>query len=272
MMRDAAGRAAVDRLWVRNALPPLNRARSQLGLSALHSPLQQYDIAERVLVLASAAFDWPASHRPSNVRHVGSPEDNATPILRGHDWLTDGKGPFIVVSLSTLDQGQTATLKNILAALSGLPTRALVTLGPSLDANQFEAPSNVRLEKFIPHDLVLPHAAALVTQCGIGTLTKALRQGVPMVCIPLVGDQHDNAARIVARNAGLRLAAMASPAQLQSAISRVMIDTRFKNGAAKLGTEIASDGDAAPRAADEIELVLRQRGASRGNNHATRAQ
>jgi UDP:flavonoid glycosyltransferase YjiC (YdhE family) len=143
--------------------------------------------AARVLILTSAAFDWPAAHLPANVRHVGTPEDGAKPVQEGNEWLTDGKGPFIVVSLSTLNQGQTATLKNILAALSGLPIRALVTLGPTLESEQFEAPSNVRLEKFVQHDLVLPHAAALVTQCGIGTLTKALRHGVPMVCLPLVG-------------------------------------------------------------------------------------
>lgn len=258
LVRDVTGRAAVERLWVRNALPALNRARAQTGLPALHSPRQQYDTAARVLVLTSAAFDWPASHLPANVRHVGTPEDERKPAHEGHDWPTDGKGPFIVVSLSTLNQGQIVTLKNILAALSGLPIRALVTLGPSLDAEQFEAPSNVRLEKFVPHDLVLPHAAALITQCGIGTLTKALRHGVPMVCLPLVGDQHDNAARVIARNAGVRLAAEASPDQLRSAISRVMTDERFKQGALELGKALAFEGDAARRAADEIELALRK--------------
>jgi MGT family glycosyltransferase len=253
LVRDMTARAAAERLWIRNALPPLNHARSQTGLPALRSPLQQYDATARVLVLTSAAFDWPAKHLPANVRHVGTPRDRLEPTAQeGHEWLTDGKGPFIVVSLSTLHQGQAGTLKNILAALSGLPVRALVTLGPALESEQFEAPSNVRLEKFVRHDLVLPHAATLVTQCGIGTLTKALRHGVPMVCLPLVGDQNDNAARIVARNAGVRLAANASPDQLRSALGRVMTDQRFKQSALKLGKAMALEGDAAQRAADEI--------------------
>jgi MGT family glycosyltransferase len=255
LVRDVAARAAIKRLWIRNALPPLNHARSQTGLPALHSPFQQYDTAARVLVLTSAAFDWPASHLPANVLHVGTPEDGMQPAQQRIDWLIDGEGPLVVVSLSTLNQGQTATLKNILAALSDLPIRALVTLGPALEPKQFEASSNVRLVKFVQHDLVLPHAAALVTQCGIGTLTKALRHGVPMVCLPLVGDQHDNAARVVARNAGLRLAAEAPPNQLRTAIGRVITDERFKQAALKLGTAMASDGNAAQRAADEIEFV-----------------
>ena len=275
LVRDVAGRAAVERLWVRNALPPLNHARSQSGLPALHSPFQQYDAAERILVLTSAAFDWPAPHLPVNVRHVGTPDFGVEPAQKGHDWLTDGKGPYIVVSLSTLNQGQTAILKNILAALSGLPIRALVMLGPALNAKQFEAPSNVRLEKFVEHDLVLPHAAALVTQCGIGTLTKALRHGVPMVCLPLVGDQPDNAARVIARNAGVRLAVGATPDQLRSAIGCVMTNERFKQGARELGTAMAFDGNAAQRSADEIEFALRKdvdKDASSRNDHPMRLQ
>lgn len=156
--------------------------------------------------------------------------------------------------------------------MSGLPIRALVTLGPTLESEQFEAPSNVRLEKFVQHDLVLPHAAALVTQCGIGTLTKALRHGVPMVCLPLVGDQYDNAARVIARKAGVRLAAEASPDQLRSAIGRVMTDERFKQGAIELGTAMAFEGDAVERAADKIEFALRKdddnaKGASSRHDH-----
>jgi UDP:flavonoid glycosyltransferase YjiC (YdhE family) len=68
----------------------------------------------------------------------------------------------------------------------------------------------------------------------------------------LVGDQNDNAARIVARNAGVRLAANASPDQLRSALGRVMTDQRFKQSALKLGKAMALEGDAAQRAADEI--------------------
>jgi len=52
---------------------------------------------------------------------------------------------------------------------------------------------------------VLPQADVLVTQCGIGTLTKGLIHGVPLVCAPLRADQPDNAARVVARDAGIKI-------------------------------------------------------------------
>jgi UDP:flavonoid glycosyltransferase YjiC (YdhE family) len=184
---------------------------------------------------------------------VGTPEDSSVPIKPGEGWLTQGTGPLVVVSLSTLDQGQSGTLRKIIAALADLPVRALVTLGPALEAGQFEPPANVRLVKFVSHDAVLPHARALVTQCGIGTVTKSLRHGVPMICLPLVGDQHDNAARVVARNAGIRLSPHAECGRIQSAIMRVLQDERFKEGALTLREAMSSDGLPAYRAADQIE-------------------
>jgi UDP:flavonoid glycosyltransferase YjiC (YdhE family) len=249
------GRAIVSRLWTSNALSPLNSARSLCGLRALRSPFQQYD-AVRVLVFASPAFDWPARF-PANVRHVGTPEDSADPIDAGVGWLTQGNGPLVIVSLSTLDQGQSDLLRKILVALAGLPVRALVTLGPALDAVEFDPPANVRLVKFVSHDVVLPHARALVTQCGIGTLSKSLRHGVPMVCLPLVGDQHDNAARVVARNAGIRLPAKANCGCIQTAIMRVLQDKRFQEGALALRSTMLSDEAPARQAADQIEQAAR---------------
>lgn len=64
----------------------------------------------------------------------------------------------------------------------------------------------------MPHDLVMPLAAAMVTQCGLGTLTKALAVGLPLVCIPMLADQPGNAALVVAHGAGVRL----SPARAQT--------------------------------------------------------
>ncbi|MCK1393932.1 hypothetical protein IVB29_24640 [Bradyrhizobium sp. 1] len=111
--------------------------------------------------------------------------------------------------------------------------------------------------KLVSHEAVLPHVHAVVTQCGIGTLTKSLRHGVPMVCLPLVGDQHDNAARVVARGAGIRLPAEAECRCIQSAIMRILQDNRFRQGALALRNAIFSGGVPAHSAADQIERAVR---------------
>jgi UDP:flavonoid glycosyltransferase YjiC (YdhE family) len=96
----------------------------------------------------------------------------------------------------------------------------------------------------------------MVTQCGIGTLTKALACGVPLVCVPLVGDQPENAARVVARGAGVRLRSDAQPDQISAAIRRVLEDPRFRAAAVRLAAAMAADGDAAEHVVKEIEAVL----------------
>ena len=256
-LRDGVVNAAAARIYRRDGLPPHNRARSALDLPPLRSPLEQYDRADRVLILASAAFDFPISRLPPNVRHVGTPLDDTGAAGWDDPWPADDARPLVLVSLSTLPQGQTDVMRRILAALEGLPVRALVTLGPTLAGTTFDAPENVRLEAFVPHGAVLPHVAALVTQCGLSTTVKALAHGVPLVCIPLIADQPENAVRVVARGAGVRLSREASPEEIRAAIQRVVGEPRYREGARKLATVLARE-DGAKRAATEIEALTGQ--------------
>ena len=257
-LRDRLYTAAIERIYRRDGLPALNRARRQVGLPPLRSPFDQYDRAARVLILASAALDFQVRRPELNVRYVGTPFDDVEAAAWASPWPADDARPLVLVSLSTLPQGQAPILQRIVTAIASLPVRALVTLGPSLDASQFAAPPNVIVETFVPHASVLPHVAAMVTQCGMGTLMKALAHGIPLVCVPLVGDQPDNAARVVSRGAGLRLGADASPDQIRMAIRRVLDESSFRDGARRLGAVIASE-DGARTAADELESLVRPR-------------
>ena len=63
----------------------------------------------------------------------------------------------------------------------------------------------------------MARAALVVTHCGHGTVMRALSHGRPMLCLPMGRDQNDNAARVVARGAGLRLGADAAPPAIRSA-------------------------------------------------------
>src|SRR5262249_45824271 len=151
--------------------------------------------------------------------------------------------------------GQAPLMRHILRALAALDVRALVTLGPALNPAEFTGPPNAILEPFVPHSAVLPQAAALVTQCGLGTLTKGLVCGVPLVCVPLVGDQPDNAARVVARGAGIQIAKEASPEQIAAAIERVLTIPQYRTAARRLGSSILDEGDAVLNAVEAIERL-----------------
>ena len=255
--RDALGRFAIEHLYRRNALPALNAAREGVGLAPLRSAFEQYDRAARVLMMMSASLEFPHRRPPANLRLIGTPIADSGVSARQSPWPSeDDRRPLVVVSLSMLPQGQAALMRNILLALSRLDVHALVTLGPSLDPAEFVAASNVVLQRYVPHSAVLPQAAVLVTQCGIGTLTKGLIHGVPLVCVPLLSDQPDNAARVVARGAGVRVSSNAPPEQIGAAIQRVLNDGTFRRAAEQLGAAIRREGDAVANAVAAIEDVL----------------
>jgi UDP:flavonoid glycosyltransferase YjiC (YdhE family) len=254
-VRDALYDAAIRRIYRRDGLPPLNHARRRVGLPPLRTPFEQYDRTARVLILANAALDFPVLRPEPNVRYVGTPFDDAGAAAWESPWPAGDTRPLMLVSLSTLPQGQAPILQRILTAVEPLPVRTLVTLGPSLEASQFTAPPNVIFETFVPHAVVLPHVTAMVTQCGMGTLMKALAHEIPLVCVPLVGDQPDNAARVVSRGAGVRLGPEAPPEEIRAAIRRVLDEPSFRESAQRLGSALADD-NGARMAADEIESLV----------------
>jgi UDP:flavonoid glycosyltransferase YjiC (YdhE family) len=98
----------------------------------------------------------------------------------------------------------------------------------------------------------------MVTQCGLGTLMKALAHGVPLVCIPLVGDQPDNAARVVAQGAGIRLDRDSTPEHIRAGIERVLRQPGFGESARRMAGILAKE-NGAQTAAEEIESAVRQR-------------
>ena len=234
------------------ALPALNAARAEHGLEPLEHVLDQGRSAALVLVLTSAAFDL-AGDLPPVVKHVG-------PRLDDPDWAEPwaapaGEDPLVLVSLSSdfMDQGD--LLGRIVAALRGLPVRAVVTTGKGIDPADVPGGPNVQVVRSAPHAQVLEEAAAVITHCGHGTTIKALAAGVPLVCLPMGRDQLDVAARVVHRNAGVRLDASAEPEAIASALSEVLGEPGYREGAERIAAAIA-DETAEDRAVREIESLI----------------
>ena len=246
-------RRIIRRTWIREGLGPHNRTRTGLALEPLPEPRAQFGSCARVLMLASRNFDFPGE-LPANTRYVGTPIDDLNAVgTWSPPWSADDKRPLLLISLSTLAQGQAQVLDRCIQAAGDLPLRVLVTLGPSLKREDFESSGNTVFESFVPHSAVLPHVSAVVTQCGLGTLTKTLRQGVPVICIPLLGDQPDNAARVEAKGAGIRLSPDATVTAIRSAIQEVISQAKYRERAQELSRLIAEDGTTG--AANEIEAV-----------------
>ncbi len=239
-MRDRIISGLTERSWAKG-LDGLNALRRDLGLEPLGRLWDQAGRARRQLVLTSEAFDFPAT-MPGNVRYVGAVLDD--PAWVGASQAPSGTDPFVLVAMSSTFQDQQASLQRVVDALGTLEVRALVTTGPTIDPSLITHEPNVEVVAAAPHRELLPHAQLVVTHGGHGTVVKSLAAGVPLVILPHGRDQGDNAARVVARHAGLKLSRTAKPKAIATAITKVLDDPSFADAARRLGEVIRADASA----------------------------
>jgi MGT family glycosyltransferase len=251
--RDRVINGATEAFLARG-LGPLNQAAIHLGQPPLVSSWAMNDRVDRVLVMVSRHFDFPATALPPNVTYVGPVLEPAAPQMWENPWPSTDTRPLVLVSLSTINAGQFPLLGRIVRALGRLPVRALVTLGGLKPPTRFNIPPNVRVAPFVAHEQVLPMASAVVCHAGHGTVSKALKAGLPLLCIPFESDQFDNAARVVWHGAGLRRSRFAREAQIATAVRRLLEDARYRSRAQHLRS-LMTEEDEANLAVLELETL-----------------
>ena len=134
-----------------------------------------------------------------------------------------------------------------LNALAGLPARVLLTVGRDLDVDALpDVPDNVHVERWVPQQDVLAHAAAAVVHGGSGSTLGALAAGVPLVVIPLFADQPQNARRVAEVGAGLavepdREDIPATIAPLRAAVETVLSEPSYRERADALADELRAE-------------------------------
>jgi UDP:flavonoid glycosyltransferase YjiC (YdhE family) len=259
-------RAEVDAVSARLAemlnafLPVFNRARADLGLPVLVDVMDLFDRADRLLLATSQAFDFEADSLPDNFRYVGPLLDvpNWSKSLQAKSWQASWSAqsnrPRALIACSTGAQGQRDLFQRIIAAMGAVEIDALATSGPSLDVVDLRAPKNVHLIRGAPHDLVMRAVSVVVSQGGHGTVTRSLINALPQLILPMGRDQADNAARVEAKGAGLRLPPTASEAEIAAAVSRLIAEPQFKTAARVLGDAIKAD-IARSILVDEMETI-----------------
>lgn len=238
-------------------LPDLNAARAAFGLEPLAHTLDQTAAARRILISAAAAFDFGPDPLPDPFVHVG-PQARAPAWAAPwtSPWPPGDSRPLVLVSFSTFYQAQEPVIARVITALETLPVRGVVTLGPQLNPGSFHSSENVRVLASANHDALMPQVAAMVTHSGHGSAIRPILHGVPLLCLPMGRDQADNAARITARGAGLRLDPAAGPADIARAVTRLLEERSFGDAAQALGDAIRRETEGAgDRAVDVLEAL-----------------
>jgi MGT family glycosyltransferase len=210
----------VERIPGRRSAAAYRLARSSVGLpprAGHYPPLSE----ELVLVgtLPQLELDRP---RPSQVEVTG-------PLLfelpHPDVELPPGDDPLVVVAASIGQDPRRELIRAALAGLAGEPVRVLATVNEPAAGHAWSVPPNARVVEWVSYSQVLPHAAALVTRGGHGTIARSLADGVPLVVCPAGGDMAENAWRVVHSGAGLAVPGrLLSPATLRLAVRRLLAD------------------------------------------------
>lgn len=168
--------------------------------------------------------------------------------------LPDGRpdAPLVYVTMGTVFNDP-ELLQVVLAALGELDVRALVTVGPQADPAAIGTPpAHVRVERYVPQTLVLPHCDAVVSHAGSGTVLATLTLGLPQVCLPQGADQFLNASAVASASAGISLMPEGvTVVTVRDAIARLLADASFRHRANGIRASIAS-----MPSPDDVAVVL----------------
>ncbi|MEV4508790.1 glycosyltransferase [Dactylosporangium sp. NPDC049525] len=156
------------------------------------------------------------------------------------------------VTLGTVFHDNRNVLHTAIAALSALPVNVVATVGPDVDPTGFgRQPAHVLLAPYLPHTLLLPRCAAVVSQGGAGIMFGAFTHGLPQLVLPQGGDQFMNAEAIEQAGAGLALhPAEVTGSAIADRVTRLLEEPSFTTAAATVRAELVAMPDAATVLAD----------------------
>jgi UDP:flavonoid glycosyltransferase YjiC (YdhE family) len=227
-------------------------ASSQAREDVLREPLSrlrlEFGVRERVhgheyLTLSPQSLD---SGRAGAIR-FRVPAAGAQPLPA---WWGRSRAPLVYVSFGSAAAGNgffPDLNREAAHALGSLDVRVLLTLGTEVDPADLGAvPANVHVEQWVPQARVMAVAAAMVGHGGSGSTLAAMAAGMPLAVLPLFADQPENADRIAALGAGLRLERVTA-----EAVRALLDDPSYWLAAQRVQREIAE----APPISDVVSYL-----------------
>ncbi len=151
--------------------------------------------------------------------------------------------PLVYFTLGTvfnLESGDLFT--RVLDGLRELPVNVIVTIGHHIDPAEFEPqPANVRIERYIAQEAILPKCSLVVSHGGSGSVSGALAHGRPSVLIPMGADQLLNAARCEQLGIARVLDPIgATPSLVRAAVTDVLENPNYRRAAERMRDEFAA--------------------------------
>ncbi|MFL6467219.1 MAG: glycosyltransferase [Pyrinomonadaceae bacterium] len=240
----------IARLTIKGWFEPYKDFRRRLGLDPDHDPVFFGKFSEQChLAMFSRAFaapqpDWPPHTIQTGFCFYDGQEDEGKMPDDLQEFLDKGDDPIVFTLGSAAVMDARDFFDESAKAAAKLGRRAILLYGRD------NAPPKGLTDKIVgfdyaPFSRVLPHAACVVHQGGVGTTGQVLRAGVPHLIMPYGHDQLDNAMRC--RRIGVG-----------EVINR---DSYNADRAANMLDGILSDSKYAKNAAEKRAIIETERGA-----------
>jgi rhamnosyltransferase subunit B len=247
----------VTRSW----MEPVYSLRRDLGLARGGDPIYEGQFSPTLTLalfsrlLAAPQPDWPPNVRMTGFVFYNGPDAALDSEVEA---FLDGGPPPVVFTLGTSAVANAGRFYHESAeAARRLGLRAiLLTGGFSENKPNLQKSRDVLAVDRAPHQLLLPRAAAVVHQGGIGTTGQALRAGHPMLIVPHAHDQPDNAFRV--SNLGVSRTVFPGgykAARVARELERLLIDPQCEARAKEVGSVVSAEGGA-EAAADALEPLM----------------
>ncbi|XP_051998257.1 UDP-glucuronosyltransferase 1A5-like isoform X3 [Xyrauchen texanus] len=211
------------------------------------------------------SLEFPRPVMPNMIMIGATVSQKTQPLSQELEEYVNGSGEhgFVVFTLgSMVSQLPEAKAKEFFEAFRQIPQRVLWRYTGPVPEN---APKNVKLMKWLPQNDLLGHpkVKAFITHGGSHGIYEGICNAVPMVMLPLFGDQGDNVQRLVSRGVAETLSIYdITSEKLLVALRKVINDKSYKEKMTKLSA-IHRDRPIEPLdlAVFWTEFVMRHKGA-----------
>ena len=234
--------------------------RDELGLPPGEHPLFEGQYAPNLnLALFSRVMCEPQSDWPANTVMTGFPffdrKDNAPPDVDLLRFLGKGPAPIVFTLGSAAVHVAGDFYRESVKAAKLLNRRAVLLIGGERNRPTEPLPEGIIAVNYAPFGELLPRAAAMVHQGGVGTTGQGLRAGIPMIVVPFAYDQHDNGSRVERIGSARTVARNSYKAErVASELKELLGNPSYARCAREIGNRVRAESGSALA----VDLILDQ--------------
>ncbi len=151
---------------------------------------------------------------------------------------------LIFISMGTIFNQQPELYTTCFEAFEEIQATVILSVGKQTDISQFkDIPSNFIIRNYVPQLEILEQADVFITHGGMNSTSEGLYFGVPLVVMPVVGDQLIVANRIEELGAGLQLNRQELDASiLRNTTEQVLSNSSFREKSLEIGKSLRDSG------------------------------